>query len=341
MKAIDFFCGAGGLTRGMLDAGIEVLAGVDDDSRLKQTYEHNNKPSRFIEKDVVDIDIVQLRRELGVVESDTVIYAACTPCQPFSTLNKLKGDDERKYLLLAFAKIVRDSPPDYLIVENVPGLGNQYGRAIYQKFVKALGEAGFEEINFDARKLNAKHYDVPQERERFIMLASRHDKIRLPKGKRGIKTVEDAIGSYPEIEDGEEYAPLLNHVSRKLQPHHKVIVRAVPKNGGSRSDVDDTSILLPCHQKKPDGYKDVFGRMSWKKPAPTITCRCTDVYCGRFTHPDQDRGISLREAAALQTFADDYEFFGSLHQIARQIGNAVPVKFAQALGKAVLCADNQ
>ena len=114
-------------------------------------------------------------------------------------------------------------------------------------------------------------------------------------------------------------------------------MEAVPANGGSRRDVADTSILLKCHQKNPKAHKDVFGRMSWNLPAPTLTCRCTDVYCGRFTHPEQDRGISLREAAALQTFDDQYEFFGnSILEQARQIGNAVPVRLAKLLGNSIL-----
>ncbi|MEO6890752.1 MAG: DNA cytosine methyltransferase, partial [Ktedonobacteraceae bacterium] len=185
----------------------------------------------------------------------------------------------------------------------------------------------------------AKDFGVPQVRKRFILLASRHHAISLPQPDSGrSSTVREHLKKYPPLEDGMASADFPNHVTRKLQPHLKRIVQAVPKDGGSRRDVVDTSILLKCHQKRPDVHKDVFGRMAWDKPAPTLTCRCTDVYCGRFTHPEQDRGISLREAAALQTFDDKYEFFGEFFHIQRQIGNAVPVKLAERLGESVLIA---
>ena len=337
IKAIDFFCGAGGLTRGLLDAGISVLAGVDNDERLERTYTHNNKPSRFINSDIEDINIHDLRESLGIQSQDPTLYAACTPCQPFSTLNRLKGNDERKILLLTFARIVEECPPDFILVENVPGLNNAYGKEISQRFLKVLKRCKFTEA---ADFLDAKNFGVPQTRKRFILVASRHGSISLPDPDSdgdNYPTVREYIEKYPVISDGEASTDYPNHAARKLAPHHKRIVEAIPKNGGSRRDVADTSILLKCHQKKPNVHKDVFGRIAWDAPGPTLTCRCTDVYCGRFVHPEQDRGISLREAAALQTFEDDYEFFGThILGISRQIGNAVPVKFAEHLGNSII-----
>ena len=336
IKAIDFFCGAGGLTRGLLDAGILVVAGVDNDSRMQRTYERNNHPSRFISKDIRDIDIVALRRHLGICPSEPTLYAACTPCQPFSTLNTMHGVDTRKSLLLDFAKIVQQSPPDYIIVENVPGLGNSVGRDIFLEFKRILKKLKFQ---IDAAMLDAKEFGVPQTRKRFILIASRHGDPHLPIPATGepFKTVGDCIRRFPPIADGRQSTLYKNHVSRKLLPHHLRIVEAVPADGGSRQDVEDASILLKCHQKNPKAHKDVFGRMSWDLPAPTLTGRCTDVYCGRFTHPEQHRGISVREAAALQTFDDGYEFFGgSILEQARQIGNAVPVRLAKLLGESIL-----
>ena len=336
IKAIDFFCGAGGLTRGLLDAGISVLAGVDNDSRVRKTYETNNEPSRFIASDIRDVNIIALRNDLGVEPTDPTLYAACTPCQPFSTLNTERPDDGRKSLLLHFAAIVKRTPPDYIIVENVPGLNNAIGRDIYRRFEQTLDMLGFRR---DAAMLDAKHYGVPQSRKRFILVASRHSEPQLPAPLEGghIPTVRQFIAKYTKIEAGEKSDRHKNHVARKLHDHHRRIVEAVPIDGGSRSDIEDTSILLKCHQKNPGAHKDVFGRMSWDKPSPTLTCRCTDVYCGRFIHPEQHRGISLREAAALQTFHDDYEFFGdSILEQARQIGNAVPVELARRLGSVLL-----
>ena len=339
IKAIDFFCGAGGLTRGLLDAGIEVLAGVDNDERLQETYAHNNKPSIFINEDIDAIDIHELRKELKIQDEDTTLYAACTPCQPFSNLSRqISDDDNRKILLLTFAKIVKECPPDFILVENVPGLNNGSGKEIYSEFLEILEECGFS--NRAADLLDARHFGVPQTRKRFILLASKEDSISLPipiTNPSQFVTVRECIEGYPEIADGGESEDFLNHKARKLKPHHKAIVEAVPENGGSRGDITDTSILLKCHQEKPDSHTDVFGRMAWDKPAPTLTSRCADIYSGRFVHPKQNRGISLREAAALQTFSDDYEFFGtSISGIARQIGNAVPVKLATVIGKSIL-----
>ena len=338
IKAIDFFCGAGGLTRGLLDAGISVVGGVDNDTRQRETYSRNNAPSVFIDKDIGNVEIDDLRNELGIVPSDVVLYAACTPCQPFSTLNAMKGDDDRKSLLMDFAQIVAERPPDFIIVENVPGLNNARGREIYQQFAETLKNRKFA---ISADMLDAKYLGAPQTRKRFILIASRHGEPSLPTpdGSAEVKTVASAIAKYPAIADGEKSDAYPNHEAKKLQPHHKKIVMAVPKDGGSRSDVADTSILLKCHQRNPKAHKDVFGRMAWNKPSLTLTCRCTDVYCGRFTHPEQHRGISLREAAALQTFPDDYEFFGkSFLEKSRQIGNAVPVEVGRRLGESIIAS---
>lgn len=335
LVALDFFCGAGGLTRGLLDARIRVLGGVDIDGRLKQTYEANNAPAVFKEADISTIDIHELRAEVGVRQSDIVIYAACTPCQPFSSLNQRRVpqsavEDDRKALLLEFGKLLRAAPPDYCIVENVPGLNNAYGRDVHMQFLQDLTDAGL--VHHDGRELDAQDYGVPQVRKRFLLVASKYGPIKLPRRTSMTpRTVRDAIEELPSpVFEGKP--ELLNHVARRPKPHHLRILQAIPANGGSRADVKDTSILLKCHQENPGVHKDVFGRMSWDGPSPTLTCRCTDVYCGRFAHPEEDRGLSLREAAALQSFADDYEFHGTFFHIAAQIGNAVPVRLAERLG---------
>ena len=332
--AIDFFCGAGGLSRGLLNSGIRVLAGVDNDPQLKETYEKNNAPSVFIQQDICTVDILKLRESLGIRSDDVVIYAACAPCQPFSSLTQTNRKDDRKELLLTFAKLVIELPPDFIVVENVPGLHNSTGKDVYERFVGSLESAGFKTRYAD--ELNARDYGVAQERKRFLMLASRHGFIARPPKSRSHKTVRDAIGMFPELVAGAEDTEIANHKAHDLKPHLLRIVKAVPRDGGSRNDIVDTSILLKCHQGKPKVHKDVFGRMAWSKPAPTMTCRCLHVYCGRFVHPEQDRGISLREAAAIQSFSDDYVFYGrSDMHIAKQIGNAVPVELARRIGMAL------
>ena len=339
MQALDFFCGAGGLTRGLLDAGIQVVAGVDNDPRVRATFEKNNVPSSFVCEDIRNVDIIGLRAQKGITGALPVLYSACTPCQPFSTLNsKPKTDDKRRNLLLDFAEVVDQAPPDYLIIENVPGLRNATGREVFRKFEATLLRQGFRS---DAAMLDAKDFGVPQTRKRFVLIASRHGQPHLPAptAKGEFATVADAIRKFPVLDHGARDDQYKNHIARKLPSHHLRIVEAVPSDGGSRADVQDTSILLKCHQKNPKAHRDVFGRMAWDQPAPTLTCRCTDVYCGRFIHPEQDRGISVREAAAIQTFEDDYGFFGgSILEQARQIGNAVPVRLARQLAESVLQA---
>ena len=334
IKAIDFFCGAGGLTRGLLDAGIAVLAGVDNNPSLRKTYESNNRPSRFVCDDIRKIAIAELRRDLGITQKDSVVYAACTPCQPFSTLTRMQGRDNRKSLLLAFGEIVRRSPPDFVVVENVPGLNTAYGKRIYKKFQRILEDCGFKHIK--AQLLDAYDFGVPQIRKRFILLASRAGAVEIPR-RAPRRTVRDFLAKYPAIKAGESNSEFLNHQARFLQPHHQELISAIPKDGGSRQDIINTSLLLTCHRNKPKVHKDVFGRMAWDAPAPTLTGRCTDVYCGRFAHPEQDRGLSLREAAALQTFPDSYEFHGKyIFGLSQQIGNAVPVKLAERLGREIV-----
>lgn len=334
IKCFDFFCGAGGLTRGLLDSKIEVVCGIDNDERLRDTYEKNNAPSKFENADIAGIDIEELRNRFAIGDSLT-LYAACTPCQPFSTLNQRRGKDNRRQLLLQFAELVRKAPPDFVLVENVPGLGNAYGREVYNKFLSALDDAGL--VYRDARKLDAQDYGVPQIRKRFLLIASRHAAISLPDPDQGEpKTVRQALADLPP--PGSADAPP-NHTARTLKSHHEKIVKAIPADGGSRSDVTDTSVLLECHRRNPRVHKDVFGRMSWDKPSPTLTCRCTDVYCGRFVHPEENRGLTLREAAALQSFSRDYEFHASsMFSAARQVGNAVPVELARRLGGTVTAA---
>lgn len=340
VKAFDFFCGAGGLTRGLLDAGIDVLAGIDFASALKDTYQKNNHPSLFFHSDVNSVDILELRRDFNVTKDDIVLYAACAPCQPFSTLNRTGGKDERKELLLVFAeKILKVAPPDFIVVENVPGLNNAYGKDISDAFSEILVSLGFKTENTYRSLLDAKDFGVPQTRKRFILMASRHGRISPPQKAEQIKTVADAIKALPPLADGEKSETFPNHEAKALIAKHKTIIQAVRKNGGSRSDVKDKSILLPCHQRHPTAHKDVFGRMKWDAFAPTLTCRCTDVYCGRFVHPEQDRGISLREAAALQSFSDDYKFYGNFAQVTRQIGNAVPVELAKRIGQAIISSN--
>ena len=192
IKAIDFFCGAGGLTHGLLDSGISVVAGVDNDCRNMKTYESNNQPSRFINADIEKLDIVTLRENLNISSKEPTLYAACTPCQPFSSLNTMYASDRRRSLLLDFAAIVKQAPPDYIIVENVPGLGNAFGKEIYNEFRTILKKCGFR---IDPSLLDAKNFGSSSNTQTiyFGCLKARSSPFTHPNGQRAI---QNSVGIY-------------------------------------------------------------------------------------------------------------------------------------------------
>ena len=342
LKALDFCCGAGGLTRGLRGAGIAVLAGLDNDPALERTYTANNAPSAFVKADLNALDLPALRATLDLNAPGPLLYAAGLPCQPFSNLNPAKNPEPHNSPLAAFGRIIQARPPEFLLLENVPGLSRRRGQALHQEFLTLLAALGYQ---WNAAFLDAKNYGVPQTRKRYILLAARPGPappLPLPTTPEPHQyaTVRQAIGQYPPLLDGATDPSIPNHTARPLQPRHRRILAGIPKDGGRRQDLKDPSLLLPAHQAlPPTARRDVFGRMAWEQPSPTLTTRCGDVYCGRFGHPEQERGLSLREAAALQTFPEDYIFHGSsFSALAKQIGNAVPPKLAQALGQSLLQA---
>ena len=333
--AVDIFCGAGGLTRGLLDAGIKVKKGYDIDPGLKDTYEKNNEGVNFYCVNVSELKKEEILKDLDL-ENNYLLLAGCAPCQPFSRINKNDGeDDRRKFLLLEFGRIVKEIKPDFIISENVPGLKRGKGRIIFEHFEKILED---ENYFFDSDILNAKDFGVPQNRKRLILLASKHRPVKIPEGKYGLLkpgkkpylTVRDAISKYPKIEAGGKHPSITNHVTRNLSRTNKLRMKYIKPNGGSRFDLPPR-LQLECH-KKHTGHTDVYGRMRWDDVAPTLTCKCVSISNGRFGHPDQARGISVREAAALQTFKDKYIFYGTLTDTTGWVGNAVPVKFSRVLG---------
>lgn len=337
MKAYDFFCGIGGLTRGLHDAGIEVLAGIDLDERCRLTYEKNNPGTRFIHKDVGSIDLDDLNLSGPLPEGNDILFAGCAPCQPFSHHRKSFGNRLEATLLGKFNRLVRMALPGYVLVENVPGIAKIQGFSTFLRFRKMLNELGY---HHDCRVLDAKYYGVPQNRRRLVLLAARNGRISFPKKNFGtrsrpVKTVRQAIAHYPEIAAGERYPEIPNHVAANITELNMRRLRATPTNGGDRRSWPK-DIRLSCHNGDHAGHTDVYGRMFWDRPAPALTGRCISISNGRYGHPEQDRAISLREAAALQTFPDRYEFFGHATNISRQIGNAVPVRLAEKIGKHLL-----
>ncbi|MBI5572646.1 MAG: DNA cytosine methyltransferase [Desulfomonile tiedjei] len=334
MRAIDFFCGGGGLTRGLLDAGIKVVAGVDSDESCRATYEFNNPGARFIAKDLRDVTLDELR---GVTHSKSfkdMLFVGCAPCQPFSPHRRGEHKLQHGTILGEFGRIVGEAKPGLVLIENVPGILRVSGFSTFRRFVKSIETSGYD-YTFDV--LDAKYYGVPQARRRLVLIAALGLKATLPKPKFGpllhpIRTVRQAISHFPSIEAGEAHPEIPNHCATSLTPLNLERLRHTPRDGGDRRSWP-THLRLDCHKGDHEGHTDVYGRMRWDAPAPTLTGRCHSLSNGRYGHPEQDRAISLREAAALQTFPDRYVFFGPNKHIAQQIGNAVPVRLAEEIGK--------
>ena len=339
MKAIDLFCGAGGLTRGLRRAGWDVLAGIDVDANVAHTYQRNNPGTRFAAADLRRVTVEDVRSLTGRTRSEELLLAGCAPCQPFSKQRPRRGLGERSdaALLLEFARLVKALRPAVVLMENVPGIAAVPGFSAFRRFVATLRDCGYE---FDHGVLNARDYGVPQHRRRYVLLAVLKAPAPLSRPSSGSTghlelTVRHGIVHFPAIDAGETYRQIPNHYAAALSPLNSARIRATPADGGGRADWPAT-LQLPCHRRSGIGFSDVYGRMWWDRVAPTLTSRCNSLSNGRFGHPEQHRAISLREAAALQTFPDDYEFFGAKNRIAQWIGNAVPVSFAEALGKAAL-----
>ena len=337
MRAYDFFCGSGGLTRGLMDAGIKVVAGFDKDGRCRETYEYNNPGSKFFEIDIKDITINVLEAKGRLRKYDDVLFAGCAPCQPFSSQRKGNGKRHDATLLSEFGRLVEAALPGYVLIENVPGIANIKGFSTFRRFLRMLETNGY---HYDFGNLDAKYFGVPQNRRRLVLIASRHFRPTLPEPRFGtslrpFRTVRQAISRFPAIAAGESSDKYPNHVAASITELNIVRLRNTPKNGGDRRSWPD-ELKLQCHKGSYQGHTDVYGRMYWDRPAPALTGRCHSISNGRYGHPEQDRAISLREAAALQTFPDGYRFFGTNQHVAMQIGNAVPVKMAEYLGKQIL-----
>ena len=334
--AVDLFCGIGGLTYGLKSAGINVVAGIDYDGSCKYAYESNNK-AKFIGKSVSDVTGEEIQELWG--KNDSVkILVGCAPCQPFSHHQKDKKNRKRHKdwgLLYEFLRIVEESEPDIVSMENVPNLENEQ---VFKDFVDGLKELGYQ---VEYKVHNAEEVGVPQRRLRLLLLASKSGNINFCKKKYRRKTVRRAIGHLPSIEAGNyenQIDPL--HVSSALSDINlKRIGQSVP--GGTWKDWDD-ELLPECYKKKSGAtYTSVYGRMNWDGSAPTLTTQFNGYGTGRFGHPEQNRALSLREGALLQSFPAKYKFVKRnekfrIGTIARQIGNAVPPKLGEHIGNSIM-----
>jgi DNA (cytosine-5)-methyltransferase 1 len=334
-SVIDLFCGVGGLTHGFVIEKFNVIAGLDFDLSCKFSYEKNNK-TKFIHSDLTamhsnDIDKLYPNKNKRIL-------VGCAPCQAFSPYSKNKYSNDKWKLLYSFSRIIRDIEPDIISMENVPNLLNYNGGKVFNDFVKVLEERSYY-ISYSI--VNAQEYGVPQRRNRLILFASKLGDISIikPTHKNKFINLRDAIGHLAPIEDGKLYENDLLHRSRKLSDLNKKRIIATPEGGGWKNW--DEKLVLECHKKESGkSYGSIYGRMKWSDVSPTLTTQCTGLGNGRFGHPEQDRAISLREAALIQSFPEYYDFIDpsipmSTKSIERQIGNAVPVRLGQIIAKSI------
>jgi len=333
VSVVDLFCGIGGLTYGFRREGFNVVAGIDSDERCAYAYIKNNG-ARFIQKDVSTLNSRAVR---GLYPNGSIrVLAGCAPCQPFSLYRNGKKSGEKWKLLSAFANLVSEVRPEIVTMENVPQIMKY---AVFRKFVESLEKSGYW---LSWYLVFSPLYGVPQRRKRLVLFASRLGTIELLRPTHqmdNLPTVWDAIGHLEPIEAGGRSKSDRLHRARNLSELNQRRIVAT-KTGGWWRDWDE-SLKLKCHKKqKGKSYRTVYGRMDWDRPAPTITTQCIGLGNGQFGHPEQDRAITLREAALLQTFPRCYKFVRpgksiAMQNVALHIGNAVPVRLAQIIARSI------
>lgn len=333
----DFFCGCGGTSAGFRAAGLEIRLGIDIDPDAQRTFETNFPEAVFLRRNIFTLRLDTIAPYIVQAPDVINLFCCCAPCQPFSRQNKNRENQKTEAnLLYEFSAFVEYYLPALIFLENVPGIQTVDDTAgPFSDFLVFLKQL---EYRFDHEVIESKNYGVPQQRRRLILVASRLGAIALPEPTHGPETahpayttVEDSIGGFPPIAAGETHPEIPNHRAARLSELNLQRIRVTPPGGG-RFDWPD-ELRLNCHLGEYNGHTDVYGRMHWDRPASGLTTRCISLSNGRFGHPEQDRAISVREAASIQTFADDFVFFGSLNSMARQIGNAVPVLIAEVFGQ--------
>jgi DNA (cytosine-5)-methyltransferase 1 len=342
---IDLFSGCGGVTQGFKNQGYQTLAAVEWDSAIAQTYKLNHPDVLLYENDIRKVDPAEVFSQLKLEVGELTVLSACAPCQPFSRQNKALKEDDRTKLILEVLPFVRVFRPQYVVMENVPGLIKGKNKTILDELISSLRDEYHYKV-FGPYIVDAVNYGIPQFRKRLILLCSRDDiELSLPptthaspeeaneQGKKNWRTVGDAFTGIPKLASGQKCKTDPMHQARKHTPLNLERLSYIPKNGGSRRDLPER-LQLACHKNKKDvGYNDVYGRMDFGEPANTLTTGCTNITKGRYAHPTANRAITLREAARLQTFSDSYKFNGGYDQITVQIGNAVPVLLAEVFAK--------
>lgn len=334
----DFFSGCGGTSKGFQLAGLNPVFALDFDNDAASTFKKNFPDTVFSNSDITRFDHEEIEGLISKYE--LTLFCGCAPCQPFTRQNTKKPEnklDARRSLLSRFASLVEKFRPDYVFVENVPGIQKVTGNSTLTRFRKRLEAIGY---NLSIGIVESQRYGVPQQRRRLVLVASKYGDISMPEETHmpdgaGFSSVRNWISHFPPIAAGETHPTLPNHRAACLSDLNLMRIKATPPEG-TRANWPK-KLRLNCHTKSGySGHTDVYGRMKWDVPATGLTTRCISLSNGRYGHPEQHRAISVREAAALQTFPDSFEFFGSLSSQAKQIGNAVPVLLAQAFGSHIL-----
>lgn len=324
-KAIDLFAGAGGLTQGLKQAGFDVIGAVEIDALAVETYQSNHPEVRVWPGDINALIATGFMADLGLKPGELDLLAGCPPCQGFSTMRTRNGGrrvtDVRNDLIFDFLRFVKWLKPKTIMMENVPGLIRDYR---FRKFCRELYKLGYHSIKFEVQ--NVADHGVPQRRRRLILIActGKGIDIKFARPLRRKRTVKNAIGRLPRPSNSKDE---LHKISEQRSPKIQALIKDIPKDGGSRNALGKER-QLECH-KRLDGFKDVYGRMAWNDVSPTITTGCFNPSKGRFLHPNEDRCITLREAALLQSFPPKYKFSlrcGKAHA-AVMIGNALPPRF--------------
>lgn len=322
LLSIDIFSGIGGLSEGMRQADFKTKIAFEIDEIASKAYRLNHPDTTVITKDIREVTIAEIKRSLN--EKPIHLLAGCPPCQGFSSMRRLNKkrsvNDKRNSLIMEYVRFVKALKPYTIMMENVPGLAEYY---LFKNAIKIFKSLGYE---VDWKIVNVKNYGVPQSRERLVLVGSRLGKIEVAKPIEEKKTVRQVIGNLPLPENS-------NDPIHKIFPVHTPKVQKrielTPKNGGSRKDLPK-EYLLKCHQAENIGFNDVYGRLRWDDYSTTITGGCLNPSKGRFLHPEQNRNISAREAALLQSFPIDYKFPADAPRanIALMIGNALPPNFS-------------
>lgn len=338
-KAVDAFCGAGGLSLGLMKAGFEVVYSFDNDKNCIETLKNNPKYFAHKVKQVGVEELLNggLLKDISMKKGELDLLVGGPPCQGFSIQRTIGGDiDSRNDLVHKYGDLILEVNPKVFLLENVASLGGKRGKVILNEFIERMSDSGYECFQ---EVLDAKEYDVPQRRKRYIIVGTRKDLggvFHWPKKSSRMLTVREVIGKLPPPPlDGKDHPHFSGHRADRLSTLNKQRLMAIT-GGQGRVDLPD-HLLADCHRVSANtiGHRNVYGRMAWDEVAPTITARFDSFTRGQFGHPEQVRSISLYEGSLLQTFPEDFKFVGTKVKVASQIGNAVPPALALALGKSI------